>query len=144
MLDTAKLKQKALSRKKIIISVLVILALSLGLGSIMYGLADSFEEFADIRILQIVFLVLFPLFTLVLWVPLCLGGGQIYELREDAFVIIPAYKAVSYTHLDVYKRQVYVIVLESENEIVTVFEREVYHGEALMEIREHTERMQIE
>lgn len=92
MLDTAKLKQKALSRKKIIISVLVILALSLGLGSIMYGLADSFEEFADIRILQIVFLVLFPLFTLVLWVPLCLGGGQIYELREDAFVIIPAYK----------------------------------------------------
>lgn len=76
MLDTAKLKQKALSRKKIIISVLVILALSLGLGSIMYGLADSFEEFADIRILQIVFLVLFPLFTLVLWVPLCLGGGQ--------------------------------------------------------------------
>ena len=43
-----------------------------------------------------------------------------------------------------YEPDVYVIVLESENEIVTVFEREVYHGEALMEIREHTERMQIE
>lgn len=42
-----------------------------------------------------------------------------------------------------YDPDVYVIILESECKIVTVFEREVYHGEALMEVRDNTERMQI-
>ena len=92
MLENMKFKRKVLSRKKIISSFLVVLVLSLCLGGFMYGLADSFEDFADIRILQIGFLVLFPLFTVIMWVPLCLGGGQIYDMREDALVIIPAYK----------------------------------------------------
>ena len=92
MLENMKFKRKVLSRKKIITSFLIILILSLCLGGFMYGLADSFEDFADARILQIGFLVLFPLFTVIMWVPLCLGGGQIYDMREDALVIIPAYK----------------------------------------------------
>ena len=90
MSENMKFKRKVLSRKKIISSFLVVLVLSLCLGGFMYGLADSFEDFADIRILQIGFLVLFPLFTVIMWVPLCLGGGQIYDMREDALVIIPA------------------------------------------------------
>ena len=77
MSENMKFKRKVLSRKKIISSFLVVLVLSLCLGGFMYGLADSFEDFADIRILQIGFLVLFPLFTVIMWVPLCLGGGQI-------------------------------------------------------------------
>ena len=43
-----------------------------------------------------------------------------------------------------YDPDVYVIILESEHKKVTVFEREVYHGETLMEVRDTTERMQIE
>lgn len=92
MSEHTKFKQKVLSRRKIISSFLIILVISLSLGGFMYGLADSFEDFADIRILQIGFLVLFPLFTLLMWMPLCLGGGQIYDMREDALIILPAYK----------------------------------------------------
>ena len=68
MSENMKFKRKVLSRKKIISSFLVVLVLSLCLGGFMYGLADSFEDFADIRILQIGFLVLFPLFTVIMWV----------------------------------------------------------------------------
>lgn len=92
MSEQTKFKQKVLSRRKIISSFLIILVIALSLGGFMYGLADSFEDFADIRILQIGFLVLFPLFTLLMWMPLCLGGGQIYDMREDALIILPAYK----------------------------------------------------
>lgn len=92
MSEHTKFKQKVLSRRKIISSFLIILVISLSLGGFMYGLADSFEDFADFRILQIGFLVLFPLFTLLMWMPLCLGGGQIYDMREDALIILPAYK----------------------------------------------------
>ena len=88
MLENMKFKRKVLSRKKIITSFLIILILSLCLGGFMYGLADSFEDFADIRILQIGFLVLFPLFTVIMWVPLCLGGGQIYEDRRKWNMIL--------------------------------------------------------
>lgn len=92
MSEKMKFKQKVLSRKRIISSFLVILILALCLGGLMYGLAGRFEGFADIRILQIGFLVLFPLFTIIMWMPLCLGGGQIYDMREDALVIVPAYR----------------------------------------------------
>ena len=50
MSENMKFKRKVLSRKKIISSFLVVLVLSLCLGGFMYGLADSFEDFADIRI----------------------------------------------------------------------------------------------
>ena len=46
MLENMKFKRKVLSRKKIISSFLVVLVLSLCLGGFMYGLADSFEDFA--------------------------------------------------------------------------------------------------
>ena len=89
MSENMKFKRKVLSRKKIISSFLVVLVLSLCLGGFMYGLADSFEDFADIRILQIGFLVLFPLFTVIMWVPLCLAGGM---RLEDPHHILDAMK----------------------------------------------------
>ncbi|MFR5525756.1 MAG: hypothetical protein ACLTJG_12700 [[Clostridium] innocuum] len=55
----------------------------------MFGLADSFEDFADIRILQTASLYCFRFYCDYV-VPLCLGGGQIMICVRMHLVIIPA------------------------------------------------------
>lgn len=91
MLENTKKKKNMLSRKKVIQYFILIMLIAYGMGIFMYNLAIDIQYVIDIRIIQVVILVLFPLATLLMWLPLFVAGAQIYDMNEEELVILPAY-----------------------------------------------------
>lgn len=94
-------KKSVLSRKRIVKSFMFIMAIAYCLGFFMYDMCSDFvsgningyaQPIIDIRLLQLVFLVLFPLVTLIMWLPLFLAGAQVYDLNEEGILMVPVYK----------------------------------------------------
>lgn len=92
MLKNMKKKKTLISRKKIIHYMIAILVIAYSMGGWICLASDAFPETLNLRIMQLIFLVLFPLMTFIMWLPLCVAGAQIYDMNDEELVILPPYK----------------------------------------------------